>query len=316
MSYQAVGLAHKTKVKNPSAKLVLLSLAWLADPAMRVFASIPALSEATGLNRKTIQAAIRHLTEEGILADTGERTGQTGQVKVCQLYLNRPKTGLVEGAEKDAEQAQNRAPNTSPETVPFNRPKNGTLEGETGPIFPPNRPKIGPHNCYITNIPPNPPKHCHLEKPPPDQTEAAAGQDLEKRLEVIRAFDDARAEAWGEQFRRAAPGPTDMLTAGDWLAAGGDPVVCRNHFRAEMAKMAAARRSPPNVLKFFHLSIQSLLAMQNEPKMTVAEEAFNLWKMRVNGWQKHRLWLGDYGPRPGEPGCQCPAELLMEDAQI
>ena len=34
------------------------------------------------------------------------------------------------------------------------------------------------------------------------------------------------------------------------------------------------------------------------------------WQQRARGWIKSRFWLADWGPRPDEPGCWMPAELL------
>lgn len=37
------------------------------------------------------------------------------------------------------------------------------------------------------------------------------------------------------------------------------------------------------------------------------------WHDRLEGWRKYREW-GAWGPRPGEPGCRVPAELLKDAA--
>lgn len=36
----------------------------------------------------------------------------------------------------------------------------------------------------------------------------------------------------------------------------------------------------------------------------------NVWQMRIEGWKLHGLWLSTYGPRPDQPGCQCPREAI------
>jgi DNA-binding transcriptional ArsR family regulator len=34
------------------------------------------------------------------------------------------------------------------------------------------------------------------------------------------------------------------------------------------------------------------------------------WKQRLQGWQKSRFWLPQWGPKPGEPGCFAPASVI------
>ena len=34
------------------------------------------------------------------------------------------------------------------------------------------------------------------------------------------------------------------------------------------------------------------------------------WQARLRSWRKSRFWLPLWGPKPGEPGCFAPAELL------
>jgi hypothetical protein len=46
------------------------------------------------------------------------------------------------------------------------------------------------------------------------------------------------------------------------------------------------------------------------PPQTPDDDA-HLWPRRVEGWKRDRTWIVSmWGPAPGEPGCQCPAELL------
>src|SRR3954452_18109474 len=35
------------------------------------------------------------------------------------------------------------------------------------------------------------------------------------------------------------------------------------------------------------------------------------WEARLRSWRKSRFWLPQFGPRPGEPGCFTPVELLQ-----
>lgn len=35
-----------------------------------------------------------------------------------------------------------------------------------------------------------------------------------------------------------------------------------------------------------------------------------LWEARLRGWREKGMWIGIYGPKPGEPGCHVPKHLL------
>jgi len=36
------------------------------------------------------------------------------------------------------------------------------------------------------------------------------------------------------------------------------------------------------------------------------------WRGRLRGYKKNKLWLDQWGPKPGEPGCQAPAHIIAE----
>lgn len=38
------------------------------------------------------------------------------------------------------------------------------------------------------------------------------------------------------------------------------------------------------------------------------------WPQRMAGWRKSKFWIPDWGPRPGEPDCRVPKELLKNGA--
>lgn len=112
MSLDASRWAWQQQVGKSSAKLVLLSLADLADEQNLSWPSIKHLELDTELNRKTIIDSLAHLERNGFLMDTGDRKGRTGQVKVYQLIgvqrrhhsskSNSTKTGTVSAEQKKA----------------------------------------------------------------------------------------------------------------------------------------------------------------------------------------------------------------------
>lgn len=103
-------------------------------------------------------------------------------------------------------------------------------------------------------------------------------------------------EAYGAGLNETAPEAQDIdgatiddiheiaeITA-QGMANGADPVEA---LYAELAEMQEEDDQPP-------------------PPMAEAE----LWQRRMDTWRGARLWLEDWGPRPGQAGCQAPSYLM------
>jgi len=118
VSNSALTWAFKQSSLPASARFVLVAFANCANDKQRgdTYPSVRQLHEMTGLNRKTILAAVQMLVTRGFLSDTGRRKGRTKQVKV--FHITVPKAGSLNGA------------------------ANGTLSGQTVPNFPPKSPKF------------------------------------------------------------------------------------------------------------------------------------------------------------------------------
>lgn len=148
MSLDAMRWAKKVKTGRSSAKSVLTWMADMCGADFTTYPSIAALAEATELDKKTVQASLQHLVENGFIQDTGERRGRTKQIPVYKLV------GIEESIE-DAERTQKREHYQKRDalkkpkngTVNPNDPKNGFIKsGETIPFFPSNDPKNGIRN--------------------------------------------------------------------------------------------------------------------------------------------------------------------------
>ncbi len=146
MSIDAMRWAKKVKTGKSSSKAILTWLADMCGADLCAYPSVAALAEATELDKKTVQAGLRHLQEIGLIEDTGERKGRTKQIPVYRLIA-------VEESFVDFEYTQNREA--------LKTPKNGTLEAKTPesgcvkndqrhPFFPLKTPKNG-----IRNLPRN-----------------------------------------------------------------------------------------------------------------------------------------------------------------
>ncbi|WP_370606004.1 DnaT-like ssDNA-binding domain-containing protein [Citrobacter cronae] len=138
MSLDAMRWAKKAKTGRSSAKSVLTWMADMCGADFTTYPSIAALAEATELDKKTVQASLQHLVENGFIQDTGERRGRTKQIPVYKLV------GVEESIE-DAERTQKREHYQKRDAL--KKPKNGCIKSsETIPFFPSNDPKNGIRN--------------------------------------------------------------------------------------------------------------------------------------------------------------------------
>lgn len=97
MSVEAIAWAFKQDVEKSSHKFVLVAACdWASNGEL--FASIPSLAKKTGMNEKTVRAALHWLSENGFIEPTGERRGHTKQVIVYRL--NPTKNGRVKDSQK------------------------------------------------------------------------------------------------------------------------------------------------------------------------------------------------------------------------
>ena len=138
MSVDATRWAWAAPVKNAPQRLILLSLADRSGEDHKCYPSNKRLADDTVLNLKTVQKAVNELIEMGLILDTGERKGNTKQVRVLQLIgvnsreHNQPKNGAVKPTQK-----RNNTENG-------NDTKNGAASPHvTNPILEGNEPKNG-----------------------------------------------------------------------------------------------------------------------------------------------------------------------------
>lgn len=157
MSIDAMRWAKKVKTGKSSAKAVLTWLADMCGADLCAFPSIPALAEATELDKKTVQSSLQYLVSVGLIQDTGERRGRTKQIPVYRLLGVEESIGDLEHTRK-REHYQNRDRLNTPKNgavTPSNDPENGCVSGvkndQTIPFFPSNDPKNG-----IRNLPKEP----------------------------------------------------------------------------------------------------------------------------------------------------------------
>lgn len=117
MSFVALAWASKYRAESAAIKLVLLAFADRHNEETGcAYPSIKWLCEFSSLNRKTVIAAIDKLEAAGVLTDSGERTGDTKQIKVYRLHIETvPKTEPSQkrnSTENSAKQSQKRDTDT------------------------------------------------------------------------------------------------------------------------------------------------------------------------------------------------------------
>lgn len=57
---------------------------------------------------------------------------------------------------------------------------------------------------------------------------------------------------------------------------------------------------------------QQAESTKQDRELPQESEAFR-WRARLRQWRELGLWVASYGPRPSEPGCRAPAELLVPE---
>lgn len=89
MSFAALAWASKQNVGRASDKLILLAYADRHNEETgSAYPSVAALCEFSCLDRKTVIASVGRLEALGLLTETGERAGNTKQIKVYRVNIN------------------------------------------------------------------------------------------------------------------------------------------------------------------------------------------------------------------------------------
>jgi hypothetical protein len=96
VSYDAIRWAMEQAVEPALTKFLLVAMADCVNAeagGMVCWPSYAYLARRTGMNTKTVEASIYRLRNEGFIADTGRRAGDTGKVVVYRL--NAPESGGI-----------------------------------------------------------------------------------------------------------------------------------------------------------------------------------------------------------------------------
>lgn len=193
-------------------------------------------------------------------------------------------------------------------------------------------------NRGLEGPPPRPPSRADLEKqlesgddpasPPMTQkkknnAEEEAEQSRASSIHptaVIDLFDAVQAEVFGQQ-RRQLPAGDDFVHAKRWLEAGADLDMLRALFVAKFMKRKTDGLDAPRSLSFLKDAVLELIVKSKQsaaaPSMDGSAPSASTpepWEQRLRAWGRSKIWMTDWGPKPGEQGCRVPAELLEKVA--
>lgn len=136
--------------------------------------------------------------------------------------------------------------------------------------------------------------------------------------DLILAFDACLVSAWGEEARRWKPHSSDRRTAEQLAEAGITATFAAGVMRERFGKMRERGAKPPFSLEGVADDLRrSCVAGQSAaPAGQAASSATDqrdIWRRRLIGFRDQRgLWLASFGAKPGEPGCEAPADLVAE----
>lgn len=155
---------------------------------------------------------------------------------------------------------------------------------------------------------------------------------------IIAAFDEARVVAFGEEARRARPAVTDEAVAAELIEAGADLHLCEQAFLKAQQRAADTGKPPIDALKWFSNRIKEMVLAQaaeypdvrvasggrvavsaatapvaKEPEYGRSSPATRqVWRIRLTGFAKSKMWLAAWGSPPDERGCEAPSDLITE----
>jgi len=259
VSFAALAWASKQNVGRASDKLILLAYADRHNEETGcAYPSIAALCEFSCLDRKTVIASVGRLEALGLLTETGDRVGNTKQIKVYSVNIGTvPKTELSLNrncTEISGEQSQKR--NTEPVTEPITSEAKASSvkRGRKVDFEIPDWIPAEPWAAYCTMR--------ARKKAPVDSY--IAGKQFRK-LDGIRAagwdiakvLDKATVNNWTDIFMPTVGRDDDMRAAGSQSTAkptiaGGTLFaklqageIIRDEFDAERARIQASTEHPP-----------------------------------------------------------------------
>lgn len=161
-----------------------------------------------------------------------------------------------------------------------------------------------------------------LEAPPPPE-----GYGLsDGQRAYIEAFDSAIVASFGESAKRRGPAYSDGQTANQLATLGITPEAFRAVCVEVMGKAAVAGRDAPGSLSYClraaqeaHRKAASGTPTAGGPVPTGGDFSRPhdhgerlAWRSKVERFFRDGQWYWGWGPKPGEPDCKAPADIVEE----
>lgn len=125
-----------------------------------------------------------------------------------------------------------------------------------------------------------------------------AGANLERLASILKL--DHKAFHRHPKFARF---PAFMA---EWVEAGADPELDVWPTIIKLAKRSGNITSPA----FFDSAIREAIALRQATQPIVTADR---WRQRLTHYVRRGVWdVAEWGPKPNEPGCKAPAELVAE----
>lgn len=132
----------------------------------------------------------------------------------------------------------------------------------------------------------------------PPKPKESQKTDLERLASILKL--DHKAFHRHPKFARF---PAFMA---EWVEAGADPELDVWPTIIKLAKRSGNITSPA----FFDSAIREAIALRQATQPIVTPER---WRQRLTHYVRRGVWdVAEWGPKPNEPGCKAPAELVAE----
>lgn len=163
-------------------------------------------------------------------------------------------------------------------------------------------------------------------RPPPDDPGSGVPATA---VTAIRSGVSASFERWYDLYDRPfSPADEELFEA--WLAAGAErglspdatAAAVIDEVQRQFERLERGGKGPPRSLRAMldgdvraaigRAPKSGKLAADGAPGARAESDERVKWRARLEGWKRQRLWLPSWGPKPGEPGCEAPADLVAE----
>jgi hypothetical protein len=287
MSTKLTTLCWKLKLPM-TEKVVLIRLADFAHhDGTSIYPSVGRVAEECGVSARAVQIAIRSMMKAGILIQmhAGGGRGRTSEYAIDLEVVER----LLSGQSTNPEPPSGIKPANSEPPAGFNGVHYAGEKGEKGErhdINPEPRSPEPSRTVIEDNVSPS------------GLTAPEAPEDLS---EILWALVPALMQVSGQKERAV------WALMKQWRGQYGAALVVR-----VVSATIAEKRDKPVPWIIATLAERHRAAGGGFKPRVVTGGEDPRWPFRLEGYRKTGGWIGDWGPKPGQPNCRAPAHLVAE----